>query len=94
MISDNGQERGDGRIRVYCGPVLDVCWQNDEPMMQSGVSFEDVDGDGYLELTAGAWLKYLGESWGSWGAHIRIYDHRGEGDSKPVPHGRVCLVTW
>ena len=78
VISDNGQMTGDGRIRIYCGPDLDVCWQNeDEPMMQSGVSLEDVDGDGLLELAAGAWLGHLGNSWGSWGANIRLYDHDG-----------------
>ena len=45
----------------------------------------NVDGDGFLELTAGAWLGHLGESWGSWGAHIRIYDHWGEGGLQTHP---------
>ena len=61
-------------MRVYCGVALDICWESEDPSaMQSAVSLEDVDGDGYLELVAGAW-RGEGSPSGSWGHFVRIYD--------------------
>jgi hypothetical protein len=74
VISDNEQLSGDGRVRVYCGLELEICWESeDASAMQSAVSLEDVDGDGFLELVAGAW-RGQGSPAGSWGHFVRIYD--------------------
>ena len=46
---------------------LEIGWTSgDATTYQSAVSLEDVDGDGFLEVVAGAW----------WGA-VRIYDNDG-----------------
>lgn len=69
VISDNDQKGGPGVVRLYCGAELALCWtQADDPDYQSAVSLEDVDGDGHLDLVAGAW----------WGA-VRLY--RGDGST-------------
>ena len=63
VISDNDQKGGAGVVRLYCGVGLEVCWTSaDGSDYQSGVSLEDIDGDGALDLLAGAW----------WGA-ARVY---------------------
>ena len=56
VISDNLQLGGEGTISLYCGPTLERCWEStDPPRYQSAVSLEDVDGDGWVDLAAGAW---------------------------------------
>jgi hypothetical protein len=79
VISDNEQMKGDGRIRIYCGPELAQCWESEDvSAMQSAVSLEDLDGDGRLELVAGAWLGEGSPSDG-WGHFVRVYDQGEEG---------------
>ncbi len=65
VVSDNLQLGGVGRVRMWCGPVFELCWTSeDEPAYQSAVSLFDVDSDGDLDLMAGAW-------WGS----VRMYEN-------------------
>lgn len=67
LVSDNNQQGGLGRLRIWCGPVWDVCWtSSDPPLMQSAVSLRDVDLDGDLDVIGGSW----------WGA-VRIYENNG-----------------
>ena len=68
VISDNDQLGGAGTVVLYCGPSLEPCWESqDAPRMQSAVSLEDIDGDGDLDLAAGAWGR------GGLGAEVSIY---------------------
>jgi hypothetical protein len=68
VVSDNDQLGGAGTVVLYCGPDLEACWESqDPPRYQSAVSLEDVDGDGDLDLTSGAWGR------GSLGAEVQIY---------------------
>lgn len=72
-ISDNKQLGGVGSTSVYCGPDLERCWESaDDPAFSSAVSLEDLDGDGDLELVAGAW----------WGP-VRVYVN--DGGLPPLP---------
>ena len=66
-VTDNDQLGGAGAVRVWCGPDLEVCWESaDEWRYPSAVSLEDADGDGDLDLFAGAW----------WGP-VRGYENQG-----------------
>jgi hypothetical protein len=72
VVSENEQQGGAGRVRVYCGPALDLCWESeDAPVYQSAVALADLDGDRDLDLAAGAW----------WGA-VRFYRNNGTGDGE------------
>ncbi|MED5370732.1 MAG: VCBS repeat-containing protein [Myxococcota bacterium] len=74
VISDNLQLGGAGTVSVYCGPDWARCWESqDDPLYQSAVRLEDVDGDDTLDLVAGAWGPE-----GSLGASVRIYLNQGE----------------
>ena len=65
VISDNKQLGGAGQTTLFCGPSLESCWTSDEdPDFQSAVSLFDVDADGDLDLTAGAWWS-----------EVRIYEN-------------------
>ena len=67
VVSDNMQLGGAGRTSLFCGPLLERCWQSEEdPNYQSAVSLTDVDGDGDHDLTAGAWWS-----------EVRIYENLG-----------------
>jgi len=66
-VSENHQLGGAGQFRVFCGRGaawnFDLCWESeDEPPYPSALSFEDVDGDGWVDLVGGSW----------WGA-VRVY---------------------
>ena len=73
VISDNLQLGGPGVVSAWCGPSYALCWRSeDTPRYQSAVSLEDVDGDGDLDLVAGAW------GIGSFnGDALRLYENDG-----------------
>ena len=56
IVSENKQAVGLGVVGLWCGPDLALCWQSEDGEdYQSAVSLEDVDGNGRLDVVAGAW---------------------------------------
>jgi len=69
VVSENLQFDGEGVLRLYCGDGLDLCWESDDgAAMRSAVDLSDTDGDGVLDLTAGAWFD-----------DVRVYRGTGSG---------------
>jgi hypothetical protein len=75
VVSDNIQLGGIGTVSLYCGPDFGRCWESVDPeRYQSAVSLEDVDGDGRVDLVAGAWGR------GDFGGDaVRIYRNTDDG---------------
>ena len=78
LVSDNSQMGGPGTVRLWCGPDFHLCWEAGEFVeYASAVSLEDVDGDGLLDVVAGAW----------WGA-VRVFFNQ-----EPFPAGTSGWIS-